>query len=190
MAAIEVNWLKINTRHMKKYILATLLLSIQFGLFAQEFPVIKNHGGIYDIPEATVKPDPARQYKIIVDLVSADDDPAKLAWSLNNVARMINLHTIAGVPPANIHVVLAVHGGMTTSLLNESAYQSRFQVENPHIDLYKALHDAGVRIIVCGQSMKARSVDPDDLLEHVEIATSMLTTVSTFQQDGYVVFKF
>lgn len=167
-----------------------ILLSPQIDLFAQEFPVIKNFGGIYNITKATVKPDPTRVYKIIVDLVSADDDPAKLSWSLNNIARMINLHAIGGVPPANIHVILAIHGGMTTSLLNESAYQSRFQVKNPHIPLYNALHVAGVRVIVCGQSMKSRAVNSDQLLEHVEIATSMLTTISTFQQDGYVVFKF
>ncbi len=175
---------------MKKLVLITFLLSLQIGLFAQEFPVIKNFGGIYDIPDASVKPDSTREYKIIVDLVSADDDPAKLSWSLNNVARMINLHAIGGVPPKNIDVVLAVHGGMTTSLLNENAYQSRFQVKNPHIPLYNALHEAGVRVIVCGQSMKSRAVNSDQLLEHVEIATSMLTTVSTFQQDGYVVFMF
>ncbi len=175
---------------MKTYLITLCVLLLCSGVYAQQFPVIKNYGGIYDIPEATVKPEATKTYKIIVDLVTGDDNPGNLSWSLNNVARMINLHAIGGVPAENIHVVLAVHGGMTTSLLNDKAYQARFQVTNPHIELYNALHKAGVRIIVCGQSMKSRGVNADQLLDTVEIATSMLTTVSTFQQKGYVVFKF
>ena len=175
---------------MKTSLITTGILLIGLNIYAQEFPIIKDYGGIYDISEATVKPDANDVYKIIVDLVSADDDPSELSWSLNNVARMINLHAIGGVPKENIHVVLAVHGGMTTSLLNENAYAFRFQVSNPHIELYQALHQAGVRIIVCGQSLKSRSISSDQLLDYVEIATSMLTTVSAFHNQGYVPFRF
>ena len=175
---------------MKNLFTAIVVILIYTGSYAQEFPVIKNSGGIYDIPEATVKPDPSKKYKIIVDLVTGDDDPSKLSWSLNNVARMINLHSIGGVPKQNIQVVLAVHGGMTASLLNENSYKERFEVSNPHIPLYEALQQADVRVIVCGQSLRARNLELNQLIAGVEIATSMLTTVSTFHNQGYVVFKF
>ena len=68
--------------------------------FAQipQFPIVKGFGGIYEIPEATERPDPNGEYKIIIDLVSAADDYGQINRMVDNVARMVNLHGIAGVP--------------------------------------------------------------------------------------------
>ncbi len=71
---------------------------------AQEMvnPEIKLFGGIYDIPEATVKPLKDLDYKIIIDLNSGSESPEKLNPALNNVARMINLHVIGSASAENI----------------------------------------------------------------------------------------
>ena len=106
-------------------------------------PEIKLFGGIYDIPEATVKPLKDLDYKIIIDLNSGSESSEKLNPALNNVARMINLHVIGGASAENIEVVLAIHG------------------------------DAN-----------------DVVMKEVEIATSMLTTVTTHQLQGYVFLSF
>jgi intracellular sulfur oxidation DsrE/DsrF family protein len=170
-----------------------LLLSLSFGsLLAQaqyQYPVIKNFGGIYPIDQATVVPDAKQEYDIVIDVFSGED-PMILNSALNNVARMINLHAISGVHPDSIHVVLAIHGMATKTILNNDGYVSRHGIENPNQNLISELKEAGVKLTVCGQSLIGRKIDLDEVNENVEIATSMLTTVTTYQLKGYTLLKF
>ena len=169
-----------------------LLLLLSFGsLMAQEYqhPVIKKFGGIYPIPQATVIPDAQQKYKIVIDVFSGED-ATQLNAALNNVARMINLHAIAGVHPDSIQVVLAIHGQATKTVLKEDGYVSRYKIKNPNHDLIIALKEAGVKLTVCGQSLIGRKIDIEDVNENIEIATSMLTTVTTYQLKGYTLLKF
>ena len=110
--------------------------------------------------------------------------------ALNNVARMINLHAISGVHPDSIHVVLAIHGMATKTILNNDGYVSRHGIENPNQNLISELKEAGVKLTVCGQSLIGRKIDLEEVNENVEIATSMLTTVTTYQLKGYTLLKF
>jgi len=168
-------------------------MSLSFGsLLSQgeyQHPVIKNFGGIYAIDQATLVPDANQRYDIVIDLYSGGD-PTQLNGSLNNVARMINLHAIAGVHPDSINVVLAIHGKATKVVLNEEGYLSRYKVKNPNNDLIKELKEAGVKLAVCGQSLIGRKINADELNENIELATSMLTTVTTYQLKGYTLLKF
>ncbi len=153
-------------------------------------PIIKNFGGIYDIPEATVKPDPNQGYKIVIDVYSGSEDKSKTDRSLNNVARMLNLHAVGGVAPENMNVVLALHAQSTYSIMDDESYRKKFGSDNPNTKLVRELNEAGVKITVCGQSLRGRNVDGDKLLSEVEIATSMLTTVTNYQMKGYQLLKF
>ena len=87
-------------------------------------------------------------------------------------------------------VVLAIHAESTYSTMNNEAYQIKFGTDNPNTPLIKALKDAGVKITVCGQSLKARKVGVNQLLPEIEVATSMLTTVTRYQLSGYTILKF
>lgn len=177
---------------MLKIQLVLLALCLSVALKAQEKvnPVIPSFGGIYPIEEATVKPDARLVYKIVVDVVSGSDDPEKLSAGLNNVARMLNLHAVGGVPPGKMKVVLAIHGGATFATLGNEAYQKKFGVDNPNIALVRELKDAGVLLVVCGQSLIGRDIPLGAVQPEIEIATSMLTTVSMYQMKGYAVFRF
>lgn len=171
----------------------TLLLSLIFGsIMAQgdyQYPVIQEFGGIYSIDQATVLPDAKQKYDIVIDLYSGED-PMQLNKALNNVARMINLHAVSGVHPDSIHVVLAIHGKATKTVLNNEGYQSRYGINNPNDNLIVALNDAGVKLTVCGQSLIARKINLDEVHENIQLATSMLTTVTNYQQKGYTLLKF
>ncbi|MFY0629472.1 MAG: DsrE family protein [Flavobacteriaceae bacterium] len=174
-------------------VLLILLLSLSFGsLLGQtnyQHPVIKKFGGIYPIDQATVIPDAKQKYNIVIDVFSGED-VTKLNAALNNVARMINLHAIAGVHRDSINVVLAIHGNATKTVLNNDAYESRYKVKNPNYDLIIALKEAGVKLTVCGQSLIGRKIDLDEVNENVELATSMLTTVTNYQLKGYAFLRF
>lgn len=168
-----------------------LFISFNFLMAQRDFqnPVIKDFGGIYQIDEATMLPDAGLNYKIVIDLFSGND-PATLNSALNNVARMINLHAIGGVHPDSIQVVLAIHGSATKTVMKDAAYKERYQVSNPNLDLINALRESGVKLTVCGQSLIGSKISPSAVNEQVEIATSMLTTVTTYQLQGYTLLKF
>ena len=181
---------------MKNISRAILILSIFYlstdFLWAQkaEFPIVKNFGGIYPIPEATEVPDPNGEFKIIIDLVSASEDPNQINRMLDNVARMMNLHGLGGVPPDNLHVKVAIHGGAIFSVLNDAYYEKLYGVKNPNLPVYEALKNAGVEFYVCGQSLIARNMKTTDVWQGTEIALSMLTTLTKYVPQGYMLMRF
>lgn len=179
---------------MKNRFLLGLMLVLYSSPFtnAQELvnPVIKNFGTIGQADLATEKPDPSLSYNIVIDLATGEDNKSSLLFSLNNVARLLNLHVMGGVPKENLHVVVAVHGGAIWSVLNNEMYYKKFKTANPNIALYKELLDSGVKIVVCSQSMFKRNIAPSELVEGLEVATSALTTLTTYQLKGYALLKF
>ncbi len=176
---------------MKSFFLFVLIL-ISSAAFSQGriYPLVKDFGGIFDIPYAEEKPDPSLDYNIVIEVERAIDSPDSLNWALNNVARLLNVHVMAGVKPEKLHVVLAIHGGAAYSVMNNEAYKGKYKVNNPNLVLFEELERAGVRMFVCGQSLVARKIDRMKMVPQVKVASSMLTTLTTYQMKGYAVLKF
>jgi intracellular sulfur oxidation DsrE/DsrF family protein len=84
---------------------------------------------------------------------------------------------------------LIVHGPAAFTLLNDSSYEAKFGVKNPNIPVYQALKAAGVRVIICGQSLYARDIPRADLWSETEVALSALTTITSLVSKGFIVFK-
>lgn len=176
---------------MKKHFALVFGLFSAF-VFAQEAvnPAIKSFGIVSTVPDATVIPDPTMEYKIVVDVMSGGEDHSEVFFSMNNVARMINLHAMAGVPKENLDVVVAIHNVAIWASLNDEAHQKRFGVMNPHTPLIKELVDYGVKVVVCGQSLIKREIPKEMLIPGIEVATSALTTLTTYQLQGYALMRF
>ncbi len=153
-------------------------------------PVIKNFGGIFDAPHAEEKPDPSLEYKIVIDIATNDSEPDEVAYSLYNVARLINLHVMGGVPKENLKIVLAIHGGAAYSVMNNEEYRKKYDVDNPHLELFEELNEAGVKIFACSQSLKGRGIDHHKMAPEIKVATAMLTVMTTYQLKGYASLKF
>jgi intracellular sulfur oxidation DsrE/DsrF family protein len=169
------------------------LLWFSFGAaFAQErqFPAVPNYGGVFKIENAAPLPDPALKYNIVMDIAMASEKADDLNFALNNVARLLNLHALAGIPKENVHVVVAVHGEAAYCLMNNEAYRKKYKTSNPNLPLLTALKTAGVDLYVCGQSLFARNIDRQTLSPDVTVALSMLTTVTTYQLKGYALLKY
>ena len=177
----------------KRYLAVIFFLSLfwSVGLSqARVNPVVEGFGGIYPIEEADITPNAKLDYKIVIDVKSASEDPAALNPALNNVARLMNLHIEGGANLARMHVVLAVHAGAAYALLNDEAYRERYGIKNPNTALISALGKSRVEIAICGQSMIARGMERNQLIDGVKVATSMLTTVTTYQSLGYSFLQF
>lgn len=176
-----------------KIVSTCCLLFVSFMMFGQNKinPIIKDYGGIFDIPDAFEKPDPTLKYNIVIDVASRSENPKQVNDALINVARLLNLHGMGGVPKENLHVVLVIHGGATYTTLNNDPYHQKYGVDNPNLKLIKALSETGVvDLFVCGQSLIGRKVDQTQLSPFVKTATSMLTTVTTYQLRGFAMLKF
>jgi intracellular sulfur oxidation DsrE/DsrF family protein len=176
---------------MRKALLVILLVG-SYASYCQTRvnPVIKSGGGIFEIPYAEEKPDPSQVYNIIIEVERESEKPDTINWALNNVARLLNLHAVGGVPARNMNVVIAIHGGATYTAMNNEAYRQKYKKDNPNLQLYRELKEAGVKIVVCGQSLVNRKVDPARLVPETKVALSMLTTLTTYQMRGYAVLKF
>ncbi|RIW12532.1 hypothetical protein D0X99_18630 [Algoriphagus lacus] len=172
--------------------LFVLFFSLAFQVQAQtpQFPIVKGFGGIYEIPDATERPDGTLEYKILVDLTSPSEDNKQISRFVDNVARMMNLHGLAGVTKDRLKVKVILHGGGIFALLNDENYKKRFEVENPNLKVFEALKAAGADVMVCGQSLIARNLKTSDLWPGVRVAHSALTTITTYVPQGYILLKF
>jgi len=166
-----------------------LLVQSSFSQNAQ-FPIVKGYGGIFEIPDATENPDPHADYKIIVDLTFSSEDPTKVNRMVDNIARMINLHGLAGIPKENIKVKVVVHGGAIFTVLKDESFEKIYGVKNPNLAAFKALQESGTEVYICGQSLVARQIQTSELWEGAIVALSALTTLTTYIPDGYVSLKF
>ncbi len=170
-----------------KYTLTLLILFIVATCsFAQKGanPIIKNYGTIYEI-EGAVNPDSEIEYRIVVDLKTLQRDKESINPGLNNVARMLNLHGLGGVKAKNLNVAVAIHGGATDVILNNEAYQKKYELDNPNLQLIDELKEAGVELYVCGQSLLARNYEHEEVNTQIKIGLSMLTVVTTYMHKGY-----
>jgi len=160
--------------------------------FAQQahYPIVKGHGGVYKIQEATAFPDPRLHYKIIVDIKEGASGNKAVNGALNNLARLANLHGLGGVTPEHLDIVAVVHGEATVALLSDVSYENRFGVLNPNTDLINSLLEAGIKIFVCGQSLNARKYDARELTTGVQISISAVTMLTTYQLNGYALISY
>lgn len=181
---------------MKKALAWTLTLLVTTCLWAQNtnpepiFPIVQGFGGIFDAPHATEKPDPTLEYKVVIDVATGDENKSEPFMSLINIARLMNLHAMGGVSEQNMQVVAVLHKDALWAVLNQEAYRKKFGVDNPHIPLFQELKRHGVKLFVCSQSLFKREVSYQLVTPEVEVATSMLTTMTTYQLKGYAALKF
>lgn len=157
---------------------------------AKSFPVIKDYGGVYDVPFATEKPDPSLQYKIIADVGEKNEKPAELYAPIEQISRMYNLHVYAGIPQKNLDVAIALHSESIFIILNNEAYRKKFGVDNPNIKALDELKKAGVKIFGCGQAIQRNGIAKEDINPDVTVALSRFTVVSEYQMKGYAYIKF
>jgi intracellular sulfur oxidation DsrE/DsrF family protein len=149
------------------------------------YPVIKGFGKVHPRPEAAVQPDPALDYKVIVDVVSGDTDHTRVLGSLQRLARTVNLLGYAKVPPAHVHIVAVLEGPAMFAAAGNALYRKRFKVDNPNLAILHALKRSGVKLLVCSQAMAGLGIRPQDLGPDITMSLSALTDFVVYGQRGY-----
>tara|TARA_R110002167_G_scaffold36382_1_gene115187 strand:- start:5918 stop:6463 length:546 start_codon:yes stop_codon:yes gene_type:complete len=130
------------------------------------------------IPEGTV-------FRVVFN-VSDKATPGQLNRSIDSAARFINMQVEAGVPLADIHIAVVVHGGASADLLDPAAYGARNDgAANGSADAISELVAHGVEFWLCGQSATALGIAKTDLLPGVGMSLSAMTAFALLQQQGY-----
>jgi intracellular sulfur oxidation DsrE/DsrF family protein len=92
---------------------------------------------------------------------------------------------VSGVKAADVEVVVVLHGDATASALDDSAYAALGTGPHPNADVMKKLGAAGVKFLVCGQSLARKGLDPKRVRDGVSVAASAVTATTNFQSRGF-----
>jgi intracellular sulfur oxidation DsrE/DsrF family protein len=149
------------------------------------YPVISGYGGVHPGPNLPIRPEPGIEYKIIVDVVHPNPDPAKLSNSLDRLARLVNLMAYAEVPPEHVHIVAVLDEGAGLLALTNESYRKRFKVDNPNLALLHQLKLHGVELLICSQAMAGNKLVEHDFISDATVTLSALSDFVVFGQRGY-----
>ncbi|TWT49306.1 DsrE/DsrF-like family protein [Rubripirellula amarantea] len=146
-------------------------------------PKIVGHGDVVQLSNAVQQPRSGT--KILVDLTRGGEATG-LNEGIEKVAKYVNIYGGAGAEPADVQIAVIFHGDATLAVLNPDAYAKKFStVGNPNLDLLRRLHECGVELYVCGQSLISKGAKPSEVAVFVETSVSAITTVANLQADGY-----
>lgn len=107
---------------------------------------------------------------------------------LEEVARILNLHITAGLKIENLKAIVVFHSASLLSIMHDAYYQDKYGNNNPNKELLNQLMKNGIDLVVCGQSIMLRELSPNDFLLGLQFALSAKTTLSKYQNEGYILF--
>ncbi len=152
--------------------------------------VITEYGSTFTVPNPDITTEKNQEFKVVFDIADSPEDPSQLNRYFETVARFLNMHENAGVPLNKLKPVMVVHGSAAYGLLKNDFYAKEFGTDNPNLELLDALHNAGVKIILCGQTAGSRNITKEKRWEHTQLALSAMTALIQFQNKGYQLISF
>ena len=181
---------------MKNNIIALTLLSfIYTNCIGQtkkpEYgPVFMEIGATFPIDNSDFSFDSTTLLKAIFDIDYVPKDSLSPNFLISSLHRYLNMHVRNGVPETNISLAFVLHGNSTKDALTNEAYKTRYGYENPNIILIKTLSEHGVKMYVCGQSVRYAGMSKFDILPEIDLALSAMTVLTIYQSEGYSLIKF
>lgn len=173
---------------MKKSAILILLLISYVSFAAEDKHLIEGYGNFKPVPNLSFST--PKKVKAVFDVYTSSDDKEELNRGINTVARYLNMHFDAGIKQKNIKAALVLHGAAGKDILTNKAYNKRYITDNPNAELLKKLHDVGVQIIVCGQTVEFRDYQRDEILDFVDVSLSAITALVSLQSQGYQLITF
>jgi uncharacterized protein (TIGR01244 family) len=150
-----------------------------------QFPRIQSAGGVYAMPRGVDMPATDQVHRLLIDAHESDTTETGTNRSLETAARAVNLYALAKVPPANVKIVVLLHGKATPLSLSDSSYRGHFSRSNPDAALIAKLHGAGVEFFVCGQALTHQGYAITDVRNEVRVTLSAITKLVELQAAGY-----
>lgn len=152
--------------------------------------IIKNFGETFKVENPDIKTDISTDLKVIFDVSKTSDKKNVINKYIVTAARFLNMHAEAGMKPSQLKVAMTLHADAWKDVLNDEAYKERFGVVNPNTQLIKELSNAGVDVIICGQTAMFRKIDKATVNPEVKFALSAMTALLQYQNNDYKFIKF
>ena len=151
-------------------------------------------GSVIGMPNTTYAPVPGMDfpgdaeatYRFAWALASAADSAHQVTGAFLGPARVLNALADDGVSPENVHLAIVAQGPAAMAMLNNEAYQRLHGVDNPNLPLLRELHDHGVLLVVCGQTMVGRKMERDDFPDFIKVSRAATVARATLTAQGYV----
>ena len=168
-----------------------LLALVALPVRAQQTgPIIMKGGSHSPVPDPTFAVPTDLTYKVAWDIRVGAPKPGEPNAAFEVPARFLNQSVGIGVPRTNVQIAVVVHGTAGEELLNNDEYRSRKGVDNPNIALLDEMSRAGIRIIICGQTVAARKMPREKILPFVEVSPSAAWAHAVLQKQGYTLNPF
>ena len=177
-------------RKLPGWVALLVLVGHVYAIEPQTGPVIKAYGPVYDVPDGSWNLKKDSPYKVSMDVSATGEFSGELNRRIESAARFLNLHARNGVDPKNIQFAIVVHGSAGKDLLTDAAHDARFDMPNPNTAMLAALHHAGVKIYLCGQTAAFRGFSLEELNPAVSLALSAMTAHVRLQSEGYTLIPF
>ncbi len=152
--------------------------------------IIKNFGATFEVNNPEIKTDTSSELKVIFDVSATSSDVNIINKNIVTAARFLNMHANVGMKLSQLKVAMTIHGAAWKDVLNDADYKKKFGVKNPNSQLIKELRNAGVDIIICGQTAMYRKIDRTVVMPEVQFALSAMTALLQYQNNGYRFIKF
>ena len=180
---------------MKKLLLLfSLCLSISFQVKSQENrtngKIIKDYGQFFSVDNLDIKTDVLAEFKVIFDVSKSSEDKSVKNKSIETAARFLNMHANEGMKLQQLKAAITIHGGAWQDVMTNEAYKEKFGMNNPNLELINQLTNAGVDVIICGQSAGVRGLNKTNVNPNVKFALSAMTALLQYQNNGYRFIKF
>lgn len=179
---------------MKKITLFVAIIFYNLIISAQdqriEGKIIPDFGETFSVENPEIKTDTKATLKVIFDVSKSPEDSSKINSYIVTAARFLNMHADSGMDLSQLKVAMTIHGGAWKDILTDEVYLEKYGTKNPNTELIKQLNNAGVDIILCGQTAKYRKVKRADTNPNVKFALSAMTALIQYQNKGYRFIKF
>jgi intracellular sulfur oxidation DsrE/DsrF family protein len=177
-------------RRIVTFALIAAAFSLPTSLAAQTGEaLIRKLGASTPIPHPSFVADKTVEYKVAWDVTAAPDKPDAMPAGLARPANFLMMADENGLDRKRVHLAVILHGGATSAVMTNEAYKALKGVDNPNIALIKAMTDAGVQVIVCGQSLANNKIAREQVLPFVKVATSATFARATLHAQGYATFE-
>lgn len=148
-----------------------------------EYPIIEGYGGVVPLADA-VEP-PTKGTKVVFDVTGVAAETGKPVPALERAAVLLNLAGVSGLKATDVEIVLVLHGDATFAALDDATYRLKVGRANENAELIARLKKAGVKLMVCGQSLKKKGLETTSVRSEFSVAASALTAVLNHQQRGF-----
>jgi intracellular sulfur oxidation DsrE/DsrF family protein len=171
-------------------VLACLL--IPAALVAQDSP--RPGGSVIGMPNTTYAPVPGMDfpgnteatYRFAWAMAAAADSAHLVTPGFSGPARVLNALADDGVSPDRVHLAIVAQGPAAMAMLSDEAYRRRHGIDNPNLPLLRELHEKGVLLVACGQTMVGMGMERSDFPPFVQVSRAATVARVILAAEGYV----